>query len=261
MSSLPVPELPAVKSPQSAMARGEHSESSSNAKPRAQQTRDPITVLIVVPTLDVGAADVGAVGLVRILTAAGHRAIVASQAGRLVADVTAAGGEFVALDVASNNPFQMLRSAVALNRIAREQDEWARLTNGRLEIEPNSGATIPGRVVFNCDLRHPDAATLGALDGQMQATMRGIAKRSGLVIEIERVIDKPPVQFAGELVGPDERDELQRRHRDFVVALAEASAADLHTAGEGAASAYVLALIVSLLAIVYVSFVYRRATA
>jgi len=120
MSSLPVPELPAVKSPQSAMARGEHSESSSNAKPRAQQTRDPITVLIVVPTVDLGAADVGAVGLVRILTAAGHRAIVASQAGRLVADVTAAGGEFVALDVASNNPFQMLRSAVALNRIARE---------------------------------------------------------------------------------------------------------------------------------------------
>jgi len=44
-------------------------------------------------------------------------------------------------------------------------------------------------------------------------------------------------EFAGELVGPDERDELQRRHRDFVVALAEASAADLHTAGEGAASA------------------------
>ena len=78
-------------------------------------------MLIVVPTLDVGAADVGALGLVRILTAAGHRAIVASQAGRLVADVTAAGGEFVPLDLASNNPLRMLRSAAALNRIARER--------------------------------------------------------------------------------------------------------------------------------------------
>ena len=80
-----------------------------------------MTVLIVVPTLDVGAADVGALGLVRILTAAGHRAIVASEAGRLVADVTAAGGEFVALDLASNNPLRMLRNAATLNRIARER--------------------------------------------------------------------------------------------------------------------------------------------
>jgi len=80
-----------------------------------------MTVLIVVPTLDVGAADVGALGLVRILNQAGHRAIVASQAGRLVADVTAAGGEFVALDLASNNPLRMLRNAATLNRIARER--------------------------------------------------------------------------------------------------------------------------------------------
>ncbi len=78
-------------------------------------------MLIVVPTLEVGAADVGAVGLVRILSQAGHRAVVASKAGRLVADVTAAGGEFIPLNVASNNPLRMLRSALALNRIARER--------------------------------------------------------------------------------------------------------------------------------------------
>src|ERR1700674_86779 len=98
MSSLPAPGIPA-----------------------AADVLDPITVLIVVPTLDVGAADAGALGLVRILTAAGHRAIVASCAGRLVADVTAAGGEFVPLDVASHNPIVMLRNAAALIRIARER--------------------------------------------------------------------------------------------------------------------------------------------
>ena len=91
----------------------------ADARPHLAQ--DPITVLIVVPTLDVGAADVGAVGLARILKQAGHRAIVASRAGRLVADVTAAGGEFVPLDLASNNPLRMLRNAAALNRIARER--------------------------------------------------------------------------------------------------------------------------------------------
>jgi len=81
-----------------------------------------LTILIVVPSLDVGAADAGALELVRALTAAGHRAIVASRAGRLVADVTAAGGEFVALDLASNNPIVMLRNAGALIRIARERN-------------------------------------------------------------------------------------------------------------------------------------------
>jgi len=90
----------------------------ADARPHLAQ--NPITVLIVVPTLDAGAADVGALGLVRILKQAGHRAIVASQAGRLVADVTGAGGEFVPLDLASNNPLRILRNAAALNRIARD---------------------------------------------------------------------------------------------------------------------------------------------
>lgn len=79
----------------------------------------PMTVLIVVPTLDVGAADAGAVELVRILAGAGFRAVVVSRVGRLVADVTAAGGEFIPLDVSSNNPLLMLRNVVKLTRIAR----------------------------------------------------------------------------------------------------------------------------------------------
>jgi glycosyltransferase involved in cell wall biosynthesis len=84
-------------------------------------TQIPITVLIAVPTLDGGAADAGAVELVRILSEAGHHAIVASHAGRLVADVATAGGEFVPLDVSSNNPVMILRSAFLLTRLARER--------------------------------------------------------------------------------------------------------------------------------------------
>lgn len=75
-------------------------------------------VLIVVPSLDGGAADAGAVELTRILAAAENRAVVVSRAGRLAADVTAAGGEFVPLDV-GNNPFTVLRHARILARLAR----------------------------------------------------------------------------------------------------------------------------------------------
>jgi N-carbamoyl-L-amino-acid hydrolase len=87
-----------------------------------------------------------------------------------------------------------------INRIAREADQRARLTNGRFEIEPNSGATIPGRVVFICDLRHPEPDAIARLDAQMQDAMRAIAQRRGLEITIERVMEKPPVQFATEIV-------------------------------------------------------------
>ncbi len=90
-------------------------------KARAHDARASIAVLIVVPTLDVGAADAGAVELVRILAGAGHRVTVVSRAGRLVADVTAAGGEFVPLDVSSNNPIVILRNVAILNRLARER--------------------------------------------------------------------------------------------------------------------------------------------
>ena len=88
---------------------------------KVQTTRDSVAVLLVVPTLDVGAAGAGAVELVRILASAGFRIIVVSRADRLVTDITAAGGEFIPLDVSSNNPLLMLRNAIKLTRMVRDQ--------------------------------------------------------------------------------------------------------------------------------------------
>jgi glycosyltransferase involved in cell wall biosynthesis len=112
MSSLPASERPAAKTRVVARA----------AQVQSGKAHDALTVLIVVPSLDAGAADAGAVGLTRILAAAGHHAIVASRVGRLVADITAAGGEFVPLDLGSHNPVVMLSNARALVRIARERN-------------------------------------------------------------------------------------------------------------------------------------------
>src|SRR5262249_37037437 len=88
---------------------------------KVRTTHDSIVVLVVVPTLDVGAAGAGALEVVRILASAGFRIIVVSRAGRLVADITAAGGEFVPLDVSSNNPLVMLRNAIKLTHMARNR--------------------------------------------------------------------------------------------------------------------------------------------
>jgi glycosyltransferase involved in cell wall biosynthesis len=82
---------------------------------------NPLTVLIVVPSLQAGAADLGVVDLVRILAAAGNRPIVLSSGGRLQADVAALGGEFIRADVASKNPFVMMRNAGIMTRIVRKE--------------------------------------------------------------------------------------------------------------------------------------------
>lgn len=82
---------------------------------------NPLTVLIVVPSLQAGAADLGVVDLVRILAAAGNRPIVLSSGGRLEADVSVLGGEFIRADVASKNPFVMMRNAGIMRRIVRKE--------------------------------------------------------------------------------------------------------------------------------------------
>src|SRR3974390_1340354 len=62
-----------------------------------------LTALIVVPTIDSGAADEGAIELAHMLGAAGHRAVVATSGGRRERDVTACGAELVGVHTATPN--------------------------------------------------------------------------------------------------------------------------------------------------------------
>jgi len=122
MSSVPTLEMPtAVRHRSAALSDTSRLEAGGTSVAGPVAARRRLTILIVVPSLDGGAADAGAVELTRVLGGAGHRSIVASRAGRLVSDITAAGGEFVRLDVASNNPLSILRNAAVLARLARER--------------------------------------------------------------------------------------------------------------------------------------------
>jgi glycosyltransferase involved in cell wall biosynthesis len=89
--------------------------------PNAAAAERPLVALIVVPTLDAGAAEAGAVELVRILAGAGHHPIVVSRGGRMQTDIAAAGAEYIHLDVASKNPAMILRNASVLARLIRER--------------------------------------------------------------------------------------------------------------------------------------------
>lgn len=83
--------------------------------------QSPLTILVIVPTLQSGAAEMGALELVRNLTMAGHRCIVLSSGGRLERSVIVAGGEFLHANVASKNPFVMMRNATMIARLVRQR--------------------------------------------------------------------------------------------------------------------------------------------
>ncbi|WP_245434163.1 glycosyltransferase [Pseudolabrys taiwanensis] len=136
MSSLPVSEAP--KRPQPMLR--------DVARPDGRGGEGTFSVLIVTPTLDGGASDAGAVELTRVLAQAGYRAIVVSQAGRLVADVSAMGARFVPLDVGSNNPAVMLRNAFVLMRLVHDERVGAIHVFGRSAAWSACIAARPRRV-------------------------------------------------------------------------------------------------------------------
>lgn len=79
------------------------------------------TILQIIPNLDTGGAELSTLEIVSALAAAGARALVATEGGRLEADVPLRGGELVRFPAATKSPLRMLHNAVALGRIIREQ--------------------------------------------------------------------------------------------------------------------------------------------
>jgi glycosyltransferase involved in cell wall biosynthesis len=96
------------------------SSSSIHIEPTPKPVR-ALTVLIAVPTTEIGAADEGAVDLAAILAGAGHHPIVVSSGGRLEPRLAAAGAELIRLDMASRNPAVIARHAAALLGLVRRR--------------------------------------------------------------------------------------------------------------------------------------------
>ena len=67
----------------------------------------PRTILQIIPHLDAGGAEKIAVDLAAAQAAAGYRALIASEGGRLVAEVQALGGIWLPFPAASKNPVAM----------------------------------------------------------------------------------------------------------------------------------------------------------
>jgi glycosyltransferase involved in cell wall biosynthesis len=79
------------------------------------------TVLQILPSLETGGAERTAVDVAAALVAAGHRALVASEGGRLVAELAAAGAEHLTFPAATKNPLAMLANADRLAALIRRE--------------------------------------------------------------------------------------------------------------------------------------------
>lgn len=98
----------------------------------------------------------------------------------------------------------MSRIALTVDRIAREHPPGCG-TVGRVDVFPNSPNTIPGRVQFSSDLRHPDAQVLSEMDAVFRADAKAIADEMGLKLELSPRTYIPPMPFNQPLA-----DAIQR---------------------------------------------------
>jgi N-carbamoyl-L-amino-acid hydrolase len=89
----------------------------------------------------------------------------------------------------------------AVNRIALAHAPDARATVGFVRVSPNSRNTIPGRVFFTVDFRHPEDAVLTRMDLELRAVCAEAAASQGLAAAVEEFWHFPPTPFDPTLVG------------------------------------------------------------
>jgi glycosyltransferase involved in cell wall biosynthesis len=88
--------------------------------PFSERSAHPLagrTILQIVPELAAGGAERTTIDIAEALAQAGARALVATEGGRLVAELQAKGGVWLPFPAAAKNPLKMLRNVRALARL------------------------------------------------------------------------------------------------------------------------------------------------
>src|SRR5438067_774152 len=89
----------------------------------------------------------------------------------------------------------------AVNRIGHAHAPYACATVGFVQVSPNSRNTIPGRVFFTVDFRHPDDAVLTAMDQELREACAAAAASQQLEVEVKEFWYFPPTPFEPRLVA------------------------------------------------------------
>ena len=88
-----------------------------------------------------------------------------------------------------------------VNRIGLENQPHACATVGQLVVSPNSRNTIPGRVEFSVDFRHPDDAVLSKMKATLENESASICAAAGLDLDLNEIWYQPPLAFDADCVA------------------------------------------------------------
>ncbi len=100
------------------------------------------------------------------------------------------------------DPVRVLAEVLpAMYAIAARHGRDARFTVGIIETEPGSPNTVPGRLRFTVDLRHPDGAQYRSLRGEIDGLVRAALERQALEGSMRCVWEAPGVVFAPACVA------------------------------------------------------------
>jgi N-carbamoyl-L-amino-acid hydrolase len=89
----------------------------------------------------------------------------------------------------------------AVNRIGHMHSPFACATVGFVQVGPNSRNTIPGRVFFTIDFRHPEDAVLTEMDKELREACEAAAATQHLDAEVKEFWYFPPTPFDPDLVS------------------------------------------------------------
>jgi N-carbamoyl-L-amino-acid hydrolase len=94
------------------------------------------------------------------------------------------------------DPIRVLADLLpALYAVAERRGRDARITFGFIETLPGSPNTVPGRLRFTVDIRHPETQQYGILREELNRLVRGALERHALTGDIRCVWEAPGVSF------------------------------------------------------------------
>lgn len=106
--------------------------------------------------------------------------------------------------MAANDIVQALRSEL------EDEADTIRFTIGRFNVFPGGITVVPGRVTFNIDVRHSDAATLDHVEKRVPEICR---ENSGPCdVTIDMYTKQSPIEFSADLA---ERVTAVTEHRGY----------------------------------------------
>ena len=112
---------------------------------------------------------------------------------------------------AGTTPLRVRRDALkaavsmvhALEELMADESDTVRFTVGRFECHPGSPATVPSRVFFTIDFRHPDPAVIDRISSQIAATCEAHARGCG--VTVRPIMEIAPLVFDPTLIDMVER--------------------------------------------------------